>query len=177
MTRFDIVVAADEAGGIGKEGEIPWHLPGDLAFLKRITVTPREEGKRNAVIMGRKTWETIPPRFQPLPRRLNAVVTRQDDYAAPDGVVVAQSLEGALEAVAARAVDRIFVLGGGEIYRLALEMPQCDTVYLTRVEGKFPADARFPALDEDWRLVEESERHEENGVGYRFQTWRRSTKM
>ena len=80
MTPFDIVVAADEAGGIGKDGEIQWRLPGDLKFLKNKTSSVSEEGMRNAVIMGRKTWETIPSKWQPLPKRLNVVVTRRADY-------------------------------------------------------------------------------------------------
>jgi len=174
MTPFDIVVAADEGNGIGKDGEIQWRLPGDLRFLKRKTTEVREAGKRNAVIMGRKTWETIPAKWQPLPKRLNVVVTRRPDYDAPEGVIVAHSLPQAVEAAGAmNDVESVFVLGGGEIYRLAVEMEALRHVYLTRVEGTFPADARFPALDDGFELVEESERHEENGVGYRFQVWRR----
>lgn len=174
MTRFDIVVAADEAGGIGKEGEIQWRLPGDLRFLKKKTTDVASEGERNAVIMGRKTWETIPAKWQPLPKRLNVVVTRQPDYEVPDGVIVAHSLPQAVKAAGAmNDVASVFVLGGGEIYRLAVGMAELRRVYLTRVEGRFEADAHFPALGDDFVKVDESERHEENGIGYRFQTWER----
>lgn len=174
MTRFDIIVAADSDDGIGKAGEIQWRLPGDLAFLKRKTTQVTEEGKRNAVIMGRKTWETIPSKWQPLPKRLNVVVTRKPDYEVPEGVLIAHSLPRAVQAAGAmNDVESVFVLGGGEIYRLAIEMNALRRVYLTRVEGSFPADAHFPSLGDDFTMVEESERQEDNGVGYRFQVWER----
>jgi dihydrofolate reductase/thymidylate synthase len=171
---FDVIVAADEAGGIGKEGKLPWKLPGDTAFFKRVTSETTVPDRRNAVIMGRKTWETIPPRFRPLDGRLNVVLTRQADYSVPDGVVVSTSLAGALESLAKRSdIERAFVIGGGEIYRDAVTMPQCRTIFLTRVEGRHDADARFPELGGEYHLIEESARHEENATGYRFQTWER----
>ena len=175
MREIEIVVAADEAGGIGNAGEIPWRLPGDVAFLKRITSETTSPERQNAVVMGRKTWETIPPRFRPLKRRLNAVVTRQADYAVPEEVICATSLESAIDQIAARgqAIEHIFVLGGGEIYRLALTLPTCTLVHLTRVEGRHRCDAHFPALGPEYGLAHESERHEEGGVGYVFQRWER----
>jgi dihydrofolate reductase/thymidylate synthase len=175
MRDFEIVVAADELGGIGNQGEIPWRLPGDVAFHNRNTSETISPHRRNAVVMGRKTWETIPVRFRPLKRRLNAVITRQRGYSVPGGVICATSLERAIEEVAAHgdAIERIFVLGGGEIYRLAAASPACRTVHLTRVEGHFHCDAHFPALGDDYQLVDQSERHEEGGVGYVFQRWQR----
>ncbi len=169
---FDVVVAADEAGGIGKGGELPWKLPGDTAFFKHITSDTSDPAKRNAVVMGRKTWDTIPPRFRPLDRRLNVVVTRQAGLPVPAGVIVAASLADAVARLAAApGLERAFVIGGGEIYRSAIQMPECHRVYLTRVEGRHPADAFFPALGERFRLIEQSDRREENGKGYVFQTW------
>jgi dihydrofolate reductase len=171
---FDVVVAADEGGAIGKVGELPWKLPGDTAFFKRIT-SEAAPGKINAVIMGRKTWDTIPPRFRPLGARVNAVVTRHGEIPVPPGVLVVGSIDEALFRLAERsAIDRVFVIGGGEIYRLAVAMPECRRVYLTRVEGRRDADAFFPTLGPEYALVEESPRHEENGTGYRFQIWERT---
>jgi len=174
MIDFDIVVAADEARGNGKGGELPWRLPGDTALLKRITKTTESAHKRNAVLMGRKTWESIPDRFRPLKGRLNAVVTRQGDYEVPDGVVCGNSIETVLTHIAEHDdVERVFVLGGGEIYRIALALPACRRVYLTRVEGHFECDASFPDLGDGFELAAQSERREENDVGYVFQTWQR----
>jgi len=167
------VVAADEAGGIGQNGELPWKLPTDTAFFKRITSECDQPERQNVVIMGRKTWDTIPPRFRPLSNRLNVVVTRQVGYVAKDALV-ASSLPDALAQVNQRNdVATIFVIGGGEIYRLGAEHAACRRVYLTRVEGRFECDAFFPQLGDEFSLVEESARHEENGVGYVFQTWER----
>ena len=170
----EIVVAADEARGIGKRGDIPWHLPGDLRFLKRITTETRDPARRNAVLMGRVTWETIPPKWQPLPRRLNAVITRQAGYAVPEGVIVAGSIDEALDTLDQRPeVERLFCLGGGEIYRQVIAMERCRVVHLTRVEGRHGCDAFFPEIPAAYRLVEASERHEENGTGYVFERWER----
>ena len=76
--RFDIVVAADEQRGIGKDNDLPWHLPGDLTHFKRTTTRAVAEGMSNAVVMGRKTWESVPPRYRPLKNRVNVVLSRRD---------------------------------------------------------------------------------------------------
>jgi dihydrofolate reductase/thymidylate synthase len=173
---FDIVVAADEAGGIGRSGALPWRLPGDTAFFKRLTTETSDAARANAVVMGRKTWETIPPRLRPLARRINVIVSRSP-IARPAGVLGAASLEAALALLAepphAGGLERTFVIGGGEIYRIALAHPGCRRVYLTRVEGRFDCDTFFPELGEDWRMVSASERHEEGGVGYVFLVYER----
>lgn len=170
---IEIVVAADAERGIGKGDDIPWHLPGDLRFLKRITTETTDPSRQNAVMMGRVTWETIPPKWQPLPRRLNAVITRQEGYAVPEGVIVASSITDAVAAIDAHGVERLFCLGGSEIYRQVIAMPRCTRIFLTRVEGTHGCDAFFPEIPPDYHLVETSERHEENGTGYRFERWER----
>jgi dihydrofolate reductase/thymidylate synthase len=175
---FDVVVAADESGGIGKQGNLPWRLPGDTAFFKRITSETQRPDRANAVIMGRKTWETIPPRFRPLEGRVNVVLTRQSDYRVPAGVLVAASLEDALQQLGERDdIDRAFVIGGAEIYRLAIAMPECRRVYLTRVEGRHDADAFFPPLPDDYQLTTESPRQQESSTAYTFQTWEKGVRI
>ena len=176
MSReFDIVAAAEEKGGLGFKGDIPWYLPGDLKFLKTLTSATSEEGKRNAVLMGRVTWETIPKKYQPLPGRLNVVISRNRSYQLPDGVLLAHSLQDAVaKAAAAADVETLFVLGGGQIYQTAIALESCRRVYLTRVHAGFECDAFFPAIDESvYHLAESSQRHEHKGVGYTFQTWER----
>lgn len=172
---FDIVAAADEGNGLGHKGDIPWHLPGDLKFLKRLTSDTQDAGKQNAVVMGRITWETIPARFQPLPNRLNGVITRNRQYSVPDNVLMAHSLEQMLAQLKEREdVETVFVLGGGQIYRQAVEMAECRRIYLTRVHQRYECDAFFPAVDASvYHLAEASKRHEHKGVGYVFQTWER----
>ena len=140
---FDIVVAADLDWGIGKAGGLPWpKLRGDLQHFKRITSTA-SEGRRNAVVMGRKTWESKEVAGRPLPNRLNVVVTR-GALAAPDGVVVAHSLD---EALTVGGVESIFVVGGAVLIQDAIERPDLRFVYLTRIAQHFACDVRMPDLD------------------------------
>lgn len=121
---FQIVVAATTGDmGIGKDGKLPWKLPSDLKFFKEITMSTSDPSKKNAVIMGRKTWESLPSHFRPLSGRLNVVLTRSQsfDIAAMENVVTSGSITSALELLAASpyclSIERVFVIGGGEVYR------------------------------------------------------------
>lgn len=140
MIAFDIVVAADAARGIAKDGDLPWHLPGDLAHFKRVTTG-------HVVIMGRKTFESI---GRALPRRTNIVVTRDPDWSA-DGVVTAQSVVDALELAEEYDGDAM-VIGGGQVYAAA--MPLADRQVLTEVHSAPDGDVHYPRFrPEDWLEV------------------------
>eukprot|EP00850_Spirogloea_muscicola_P017282 SM000147S01101 [mRNA] locus=s147:52578:53099:+ [translate_table: standard] len=127
LRSFQVVVAAARRGlGIGAGGRLPWSLPGDMAHFKEVTTatTVGGAGRRNAVVMGRRTWESIPWRFRPLPGRLNVVLTRDAAAAAalPPGVLAVNGgLDVALALLAAEehaaAVESVFVIGGGQVYR------------------------------------------------------------
>ncbi|MCA9978331.1 MAG: type 3 dihydrofolate reductase [Anaerolineales bacterium] len=151
------VVAMDKQGVIGVNGRIPWHLPDDMKWFREVTM-----GK--PVIMGRKTYESIPARFRPLRGRHNIVITRQPDYDAP-GATVVHTIQEAL--AAAGDVQEIVIGGGGVLYEALL--PQANRLYLTLVDGTFPGDTFFPAYDpaqwqETFRQTHEAdERH-----AYRF---------
>ena len=132
--RIEIYVAVARNGVIGNEGEMPWRLSTDLKRFKAITM-----GK--PVVMGRKTWESI---GKPLPGRRNIVVTRDRDYRA-DGADVAPSLTAALEMARSDPTGQVAVIGGGEIYRQAIEM--ADTLHVTHVEAEIAGDTRFPVID------------------------------
>lgn len=168
---FDCVVAADAAGGIGKDNGLPWpRLKEDLGFLKRITSTA-PEGKRNAVVMGRLTWESVPAAMQPLPGRLNVVISRRQ-LALPDGVPGAASLDDALAVCDRPDIDGVFVIGGGQVYRQAFVHPRCRFVYLTRIEATFDCDTFLPPMP-GFVLDEELARHREHEIDYAIQRWRR----
>lgn len=178
--EFDIVVAADLGEGIGHRGQLPWHLPADLAHLKRLTTETEVPGATNAVVMGRVTWDTIPERWRPLPRRFNVIVTRQVNLAVPEGAARSSSFVRALEVARARVdVERIFVLGGGEIYRQAIGMPRCRRIYLTRVLRRYECDAHFPTIPSRFRrealLGEGAEGEGADRVGYRIELWTRTS--
>jgi len=143
MTRptITLVVAMGRNRVIGREGAIPWHLPADLAHFKQVTM-----GK--PIIMGRKTYESI---GRPLPGRENVVITRDASYAAPDCTVV-HSLD---EALAGRDGE-VMVIGGGEIYRQALD--HAGRIHMTVVDAEPDGDVSFPTLDPSWRTVSKTER-------------------
>ncbi|MET0343607.1 MAG: dihydrofolate reductase [Polyangiales bacterium] len=165
---FALVVAADEASGIGKSGALPWHLPGELAHFRRLT-TEAPEGQRNAVIMGRKTFDSIPPKFRPLPRRLNVVLSRDPAYR-PDGAEHAASLDDALARLDADAhVAAMFVIGGGALYAAALRHPRCGRVYLTRVHATFACDTFLAPLAPRFSRTRTDGPHAEGPLGYTFE--------
>jgi dihydrofolate reductase len=162
VTRVSIVVATDEHGGIGLEGRLPWHLPNDLKRFKALTM-----GK--PIVMGRRTFDSI---GRALPGRTNIVVSRQPGLRI-DGCIVVPSLEAALE-VAGEAGE-CCVIGGAEIYRLAL--PLAETLHLTRVHATVGADTFFPVIDAaEWEEIarEECSADERHAYPYSFVTLRRA---
>ncbi|UQE73365.1 MULTISPECIES: dihydrofolate reductase [unclassified Gordonia (in: high G+C Gram-positive bacteria)] len=157
-----LVWAQDRAGAIGRRGAIPWRVPEDMAHFREVTGT-------GAVIMGRKTWESLPERFRPLPGRRNIVLTRSGAFTA-DGAEVATDLEAALELVGRVAA----VIGGGEIYRAA--MAHATRLHVTEIGMLVDsADAFAPEVDLDtWEQARVSDwRHSRTGTLYRFLEYRR----
>nr|WP_202107344.1 dihydrofolate reductase [Agromyces seonyuensis] len=161
---------------IGAGGGMPWHVPEDLAHFKEVTLGA-------PVVMGRRTWESLPPRFRPLPGRANLVVTRDPEWAA-DGAVRASSLEQAL-ALAAESIDAaefdeiedasaptIWIIGGGQLYTAAL--PQADVLEITELDLAADGDTRAPARGPEWRVtVESGWATSRTGIRYRFRTLQR----
>lgn len=170
MSRaFDAIAAMDEERGIGIDDRLPWRLPGDMDYYKRVTRTA-PAGLCNAVVMGRKTYESIPAKFRPLPGRLNVVLTRNPDYGLPEDVLRASSLDHALAQLDARAdVYRTFVAGGADVYAQALEHPGCGRLYLTRIHARFACDAFFPPFEHAYRLIERDGPHREGALTYTFE--------
>ena len=161
--KLSIVVAMAANGVIGRDNQLPWHLPADLKHFKQLTT-----GK--PILMGRKTWESI---GRPLPERTNIVITRDPDYQAA-GCVVVHSIDAALRAVEHH--KEAMVIGGSELYRQVL--PDVSTIYLTRVHADIEGDAVFPELDAgEWREVERTdcEPDENNALAYSFITLVRVT--
>lgn len=151
---YQVVVAATQNMGIGKDGKMPWRLPSDLKFFKDVTMTTSDPVKKNAVIMGRKTWESIPLEHRPLPNRLNVVLTRSGsfDIATAENVVICGSMISALEILAASpycvSIEKVFVIGGGQLYREALNALGCTAIHITQIEEHIECDTFIPPLDE-----------------------------
>ena len=141
--KFNIIVAHDLNYGIGVNNQIPWHLPVDMSYFKEKT-TASEESKKNAVIMGRKTWESIPEKFRPLPNRLNIILSKTQSKI--DGIDTSNSFDDALQICNEnKTIDNIFVIGGSQIYEEAIKHKQCDTLFITKVYKSCECDAFFPS--------------------------------
>ncbi|WP_421317516.1 type 3 dihydrofolate reductase [Aeromonas veronii] len=161
--KISMIAAMAHDRVVGKDNQMPWHLPADLAHFKRVTL-----GK--PVLMGRKTFESI---GRPLPGRRNLVISRNPDYQA-EGIEVVGSVEAALALLAGSSVEELMVIGGGHLY--AEMLPSADCLYLTRIDLAVEGDTRFPAFDDgQWQRIE-CESHpadEKNPHPYSFEIWQR----
>ena len=143
--------------GIGVDGGLPWRLKGDMAFFRKITSKTADETRQNAVVMGRKTWESIPVKFRPLKNRINVVISSTLQEGQADGATIARSFEDAIRILQEEYNEQladIFVIGGASIYEAALESPLCFRIYLTRVQGDFKCDTFFPEFENDSKFKE-----------------------
>lgn len=168
--KISIVVAASENNAIGKDNRLIWRLPDDMKFFKEKTVG-------HCVVTGRKNYESIPDKFRPLPDRTNIVVTRTLNYAAP-GAIVVHSLEEAIEKAKELNETDLCIIGGGEIYRQALEVT--DVIWLTRVHHEFEAHTFFPVLDPtEWKITwrEEHAADEKHQYAFTFFKYERINKV
>ena len=163
---ISLVVAAASNDGIGKDNQLPWHLPNDMKHFKNVTWGL-------PVLMGRKTFDSL---GKPLTGRKNIVITRQADWTAT-GVSVADSLEKAFEEAKKTDAKEVMVIGGGEIFRMVFEKAQ--RIYMTRVHSSPEADTFFPSIDpSQWELVSQKdyEADEKNKFNHSFQLWERIKK-
>lgn len=219
QSTLTLIVAATATNGIGKNGILPWPmLKKEMAYFARVTKRvpmPTDTGslqsdalkqtvlhgtRRNVVIMGRKTWQSIPPRFRPLKDRTNIVISTQDREqlgAVPDDVIVASDIVSGLRALdqavregRALPAGRAFVIGGSSVYRAALELAQANRILLTRIRKQYECDTFFPVdMDAGWQRKSQqdlrdfvgedvpegivSDSHEDEEVQYEFQLYER----
>jgi dihydrofolate reductase len=158
---LNLIFARARNGVIGRDNMLPWHLPEDLAHFKQTTLG-------QPVIMGRKTWDSLPPKFRPLPGRTNIVVTRQRNWQA-DGAWVAHSLAQAVD-LCPRGTPA-WVIGGAEVYAQAL--PLATTAVVTEIEADFEGDAFAPRFDSSWQETSRVSGLAANGLHYHFVTLNR----
>ena len=136
-----LIVAMGKHREIGKDNDLLWKLPRDMQFFKETT-------QGHTVVMGRKNWESIPERFRPLPNRKNIVISRNTDYK-PEGAILISDLKDLAQYL--EADKKCFIIGGAQIYQLALEQDLIDEMYITHVHETFDADTYFPFVNwEGW---------------------------
>jgi dihydrofolate reductase len=154
---ISLIAAVTNNSVIGKNNDLPWHLPDDMKYFMQTT-------KGHHAIMGRKNYESLPTKFRPLPNRTNIVVTRQSSLHAP-GCIVVNSLESALGIAKQNGEPEVFIIGGAAIYELGL--PFADKLYLTEIQAEIEGDTYFPQIDfVEWR--ETSRKHHESDARHRY---------
>ena len=158
-----LIYACATNGVIGKGGTMPWHLPEDLAHFKQLT-------QGSPVIMGRKTWDSLPPRFRPLPGRSNIVVTRQPDWSEV-GAQRASDLHEALQIAEQSNPTTVWVIGGAQIYAQAL--PLAHRVEVTAIAQRFDGDAYAPELGPEWLETTRKEHTSASGLPFAFVRYER----
>lgn len=154
-----LIASISKNNCIGRDNDLPWHIPEDLKFFKTKTTN-------TVVVMGRKTWESIPEKYRPLPNRTNVVITRQTDYVVQEGVHVFADVTEALEKF---KDEPIMIIGGGQMYAQTIDI--ADTLYITHVDQEIPVcHAFFPAIDPSvWKEIER-----DNRDGFSFVTYKRN---
>ncbi len=153
---LSLIAGISQNNCIGHNGQLPWHIPEDLKHFREVTA-----GK--TVLMGRKTWESLPEKFRPLPNRTNLIITRQTDYSVPAGVEIYTTIEEAVT----KHPEEVIVIGGAEIYKQTID--QADRLYITHINQTVTGDAFFPEIDLNvWKEIERED-HE----GYSFVTYKK----
>jgi dihydrofolate reductase len=163
--KLHLIFARGSNGVIGKDNAMPWHLPEDLAHFKRVTLGC-------PVIMGRKTWDSLPPRFRPLPGRINLVITRQPDWQ-ENGAQPSRSLREALSFC--EQFDNVWVIGGAQIYAQALPLAQ--SAMVTEIDAPFEGDAFAPIFDSGWVETARENHISAKGLPFAFVTYLNSEKQ
>ncbi|MDP4007862.1 MAG: dihydrofolate reductase [Candidatus Peregrinibacteria bacterium] len=174
--KFSMIVACDKHRGIGRDNDLPWHLPTDMKYFRDTTRSPKGENiGQNAVIMGRRTYESLPIDKRPLPKRLNIILSRNPDYQADEGVLIADSLDTALTMIESYDIHEVFVIGGGHVYADAINHPSCDKLYITEIDNTFECDTFFPEFSKDvFKEMSRSDAIEENGSKYEFAVYQKN---
>lgn len=179
VPRLNLIVAACNNNGIGKNGQLPWNLRKDMDHFRKITTQTKDPEKKNAVIMGRKTWFSIPEKFRPLKGRVNVVLSRELKEV-PEGVYISRSLPEALELLRGESfrdkIENINIIGGSSVYEEAVTTCDC-RIYLTRVLADLDCDTFLPEIkDTVFRKIENppnisTELQEENDLKFRFEVY------
>jgi dihydrofolate reductase len=160
--NISIIAAISKNNVIGKDNDLVWHYPKDMAFFKQKT-------QGHYVVMGRKNYDSIPEKYRPLPNRTNVVVTRQENFEAPNCIVV-NSIEAAIELAKKDQQEEVFIIGGAQIYAETLRKRLATKLYLTHIDKNYDGDSFFPELNpNEWQVISEEkhskdEKHEADFV-------------
>jgi dihydrofolate reductase len=156
---ISLIAALSKNRVIGKDNDLPWHLPDDMKYFMQTT-------KEHFVIMGRRNYDSIPEKFRPLPNRTNIVITRQKNFSAP-GCLITSSVDEAIEKVRNAGEKEVFIIGGAEVYSLGF--PLSNRLYLTEIDAEVDGDTFFPEFDRNsWTEISRVHHDKDSRHAYAF---------
>lgn len=164
-----MIAAHDEQQGIGRDNDLPWQLSVDLKMFKDITTDVSSKVGTNVVVMGRKTWDSIPEKYRPLPNRINVVLSSKDLPGLPKDVIQVKSFDEALQVAGVTT----FVIGGASLYEQGLEHPNCKGIYVTEVKDIFDCDTYLPEYKHLYEEAIVTNEGDENGLEYKMSYFRK----
>uniref|UniRef100_A0A069DPL3 dihydrofolate reductase n=1 Tax=Panstrongylus megistus TaxID=65343 RepID=A0A069DPL3_9HEMI len=181
--KFNVIVAACENKGIGIKGDLPWRLKKEMAHFTKMTSLTTNNDRKNAVIMGRLTWESIPSKFKPLKGRLNVIISKTLKETNYDNAVIFDSLNNAVHKLAqppyTSNIENFWIIGGASLYKEAVLSDLCHRIYLTKINKSFECDTFFPDIPPTFVEVRDNEVptdvQEENGLTYEFKVYERNS--
>ncbi len=151
-----LIVAYDQKRGIGKNGTMPWYFPNDLKWVSKITRTTSDNNKRNALLMGRKTWESIPAQRRPLYNRLNIILTKSLKIEETNDLIIASDIKDFFETKELlRDIETYFIFGGETIYQQFLELDVIDEILVTEIKKTYECDTFFPEIPKKYQIISE----------------------
>ncbi|XP_050521687.1 dihydrofolate reductase [Daktulosphaira vitifoliae] len=175
---YNVIAAISKNGGIGYKGDLPWRLKNEMNYFNKMTTQVKSTDKKNAVIMGRLTWQSIPDKFRPLKDRLNVVISKTL-HSVPEGVLLYPELYKAVEDLSLKEnIEKIWVIGGSFLYNEAIKDENCKNLYITKIDQEFTCDTFFPTIDPKLFIeIDDPEvskgNMNENGITYEFKVYKR----
>ncbi len=180
MKKFSHILAVDEKNWLGKDNDLAWRIPSDMKYFKEVTSTTKDPNKYNAVIMGRKTWESIPQKYRPLPGRVNCILSRSItkesvDSQEDDFVLYFNSIENCIKELSSKEnLESIFVIWGANIYNQLLTHPDLEKIYLTQVYWDHGCDVFFDGVPHDFHEESSSERYNEKWMEFEWKVYKKN---
>ena len=179
MKKFSIILAVDEKNWVGKDNDLAWKISADLKYFKKITASTKNFSNTNAVVMWRKTWESIPQKYRPLPYRINCILSRtitqeSKDSQEDDLVLYFNSVESCLEELETKTdLEQIFIIGWANIYNQLLDHPRLENIYLTQVYWDYNCDVFFDGVPDNFVVSERLGKKVEDGVEFEWQVYKK----
>lgn len=179
MKNFSLILAVDDKNWLWKNGDLAWRLPEDMKYFKNITTSSDCENSQNAVIMGRKTWDSIPERFRPLPDRMNCILSSSYEKNAEKidtNSYGFNSLQACLEFLSQRKdIEKTFVIGGSHLYNMTLTHLKLEKIYLTQISGNFDCDVFFNGVPDTFKLESKTKSKLHKDIEYKFLVFRKKS--